>query len=128
MRWVDVSGDSPDSQLGAKLALLAEGALGIFLVKYLRDSADRPDYRSLEDARRLPDKDFDRPYQEATLHSLNQMMRAQRKPGENWELFRSRFPELHGRLVINNAALHLAVLFSRALEDLNCLLRAEPWR
>ena len=116
--WSDVHGDSPGSQLVAKLELCADGALKILLAKYLRESAARTESRCLEEVITLTDKEFDRPAQEATLLSTTQMMSIQRRPNGYIRLFWIRFLKLHDRLVLNNTALPSTVLFSRSLEAL----------
>ena len=116
--WSDVHGDSPGSQLVAKLALSPDGSLGIPLTKYLHESASRSETRSLDGVLIMADNEFDRPAQEATSSAINQMMSTQRNPSANLRLFRLQFFKLQDRLVLHNAAFPSAALFSRALEAL----------
>ena len=116
--WSDVHGDSPGSQLVAKLALPSGEALNILLTNYLRDSAARSDSRCLDEVLTLTDKEFARPAQESTLIALSQMMSIHRNPNGDLRLFWIRFSKLQGRLELNNAAFPPTALFSRELDAL----------
>ena len=116
--WAEANRHFDNSQLISKIAMAAEGSFKVITTKYLQDTKNTADSRSLKEVISRLDAEFSKPAQEKQIKKINDLVNFTRRSTEDIRSFWIRYEQVKNSLILNKIELPETLLYNRALTAL----------